>query len=151
MIEALLCSTSDVQNMFNISPGVPPFSQSVFDAHIASASSQFIASAKSVYLIPDGWNPSVTDVGSFVRLIVATIAGYHLIIYRGFQGEGMDASYSDRYKWALDQVENMQTNIMQLPFPLTDAAIPDMITSYRNTLIGPAGIVSGLYNVPRSS
>lgn len=151
MIEALLCSTSDVQNLFNISPGVPPFNQAVFNAHIAAASSQFIAAAKSVYVIPDGWNPDIEDIGSFVRLIVATIAGYHLMIYRGFQGEGMDKSYQDRYQWALDQVENMQTNVMQLPFPLADSAIPDMLTSWSGTLIGPAGIVPGKYSIPRSS
>jgi hypothetical protein len=147
---AVLCTHQDVSNVFGIFDTVQPFTPALFDAHIGYASSEFASAAKSVYEIDDTWSPLPTDVGGDVNKIVATLAGWSLLCFRGFTADvANDSIFRQMYDDARQRVVEMQDDELHLPLPLRNEPFPTMPHVHKATLVGAGGILPGWHHCGR--
>lgn len=95
------------------------------------------------YFIPN----TLAYIPQDLKICAAIIAGYQLLINRGYNPNNIstdiDAVYKERYDWAIQELHNYSTNRIHPDLQLIDYGIPQNWAQPQNgTFLGVAGMAS---------
>jgi hypothetical protein len=117
---------------------------------ISLAGSMVESRLRTRYCIPN----TLAYIPQDLRICAAIIAGYQLLINRGFNpnkiSTDIDEVYKERYDWAIQEIHNYSTNRIHPDLVLLDHGVPlNWAQPSIGTAIGVAGMAVGQINPNR--
>ncbi len=127
MSAMIWCLASDIDNTFNLgvstTPPTPPFTSDAVNSAIASASDLMEEKLSSRYVLPQSGD--ISAIPDDLERIAAVIAGYYLLIWRGFDSTNrQDLTYLKQYDECIARLKDIQENVTHPTLTLLDRVMP---------------------------
>lgn len=141
----LWCTATDIDDSFNLgvstTPITPPFTLDAVNSAIGRASDLMEEKLSSRYVLPKSGD--ITDIPDDLERIASVIAGYYLLIWRGFDPtNAQDAAYEAQYNGCISRLVDIQENETHPTLQLKDRVMPFAQTWITGTVIDSGGFAS---------